>query len=239
FEKEHFNFRLQAKQTQPTLAEMTKVAIQVLSKNKNGFFLFVEGGLIDWAHHATKARLALDETVEFSKAVQQAVDLTKEKDTLIIVTSDHAHTVSMAGYPDRGNDILGFADTSSIDKRPYTTISYANGPKYNVDTSDCSRKNLSETELSDPNFQYPHLVPLKDETHSGEDVMVFAKGPWAHLFSGNYEQNVIPITMGFAAGIGPSGDSNPALKSDGYSTTLYSYFYSLTSLSMIIAYYFR
>lgn len=138
---------MKAKETQPTLAEMTKVAIQVLSKNKNGFFLFVEGGLIDWAHHATQARLALDETVELSKAVQQAVDLTKEEDTLIVVTSDHAHTVSMAGYPERGNDILGFADISAIDERPYTTISYANGPKYENTESDCSRKNLTESEL--------------------------------------------------------------------------------------------
>lgn len=53
-------------------------------------------------------------------------------------------------------------------------------------------------------FKYPNMVPLADETHSGEDVMVFARGPWAHLFSGNYEQNVIPLTMGFAAGVGPA-----------------------------------
>lgn len=45
---------------------------------------------------------------------------------------------------------------------------------------------------------------MPDETHAGEDVMVFARGPWAHLFSGNYEQNVIPLTMGFAAGVGPA-----------------------------------
>lgn len=48
-------------------------------------------------------------------------------------------------------------------------------------------------------------MQLEDvETHGGEDVMVFARGPWAHLFSGNYEQNLIPLTMGFAAGVGPA-----------------------------------
>lgn len=36
--------------------------------------------------------------------------------------------------------------------------------------------------------------------------MVFARGPWAHLFSGNYEQNMIPLTMGFAAGVGPTAN---------------------------------
>lgn len=55
-----------------------------------------------------------------------------------------------------------------------------------------------------PKFMYPSMVPMEDETHSGEDVMVFARGPWAHLFTGNYEQNVIPLTMGFAAGVGPA-----------------------------------
>lgn len=55
-----------------------------------------------------------------------------------------------------------------------------------------------------PSFTYPRMVPLEDETHGGEDVMVFARGPWAHLFTGNYEQNVVPLTMGFAAGVGPA-----------------------------------
>jgi alkaline phosphatase len=64
------------------------------------------GGRIDHAHHDTKAHLALDETVEFAKAVQAATDLTDEEDTLIVVTADHAHTMSISGYPARGNDIL-------------------------------------------------------------------------------------------------------------------------------------
>jgi alkaline phosphatase len=50
--------------------------------------------------------LALDETVEFAKAVETAANLTDEEDTLIVVTADHAHTMSISGYPARGNDIL-------------------------------------------------------------------------------------------------------------------------------------
>jgi alkaline phosphatase len=60
--------------------------------------------------HDTKAHLALDETVEFAKAVQAAVDLTDEEDTLIVVTADHAHTLSINGYPVRGNNIFGKCD---------------------------------------------------------------------------------------------------------------------------------
>jgi alkaline phosphatase len=49
----------------------------------------------------------LDETVEFAKAIKAAADLTDEENTLIVVTADHAHTLSISGYPARGNDIFG------------------------------------------------------------------------------------------------------------------------------------
>lgn len=47
------------------------------------------------------------------------------------------------------------------------------------------------------------MVGLKDETHGGDDVAVFARGPWAHLLVGNYEQTLIPHVISYAAGIGP------------------------------------
>lgn len=56
-------------------------------------------------------------------------------------------------------------------------------------------------------YQYPSTIPLTDETHGGDDVMVFARGPWAHLFTGNFEQNEIPLAMAFAAGISNESDS--------------------------------
>lgn len=92
---------------EPTLAEMTTAAIKMLSRDEEGFFLFVEGGRIDHGHHENKAKQALAETVEFEKAVKAALDLTSSSDTLIVVTSDHSHTLSIAGYPDRNNSILG------------------------------------------------------------------------------------------------------------------------------------
>lgn len=56
------------------------------------------GGKIDHAHHSARAERALDETVEFAKAVQLARQRTGEDNTLIVVTSDHSHTMSIAGY---------------------------------------------------------------------------------------------------------------------------------------------
>lgn len=53
------------------------------------------------------------------------------------------------------------------------------------------------------NYTFPSLVPIPRETHGGDDVAVFAKGPWSHLFSGNYEQNFIPHAIAYASCIGP------------------------------------
>lgn len=57
-------------------------------------------------------------------------------------------------------------------------------------------------------YQYPSLVPLGDESHGGEDVAVYARGPWAHLFSSSFEQSYIPFAMAFAANIGPGALRN-------------------------------
>jgi len=141
------DYRLKSAETQPTLALMTRKAVQLLQKEPNGFVLFVEGGLIDMAHHETRAKMALDETVELSRAVEDAVQLTSEDDTLIVVTSDHAHTMSMAGYPKRGENILGTSGTLAKDNVTYTTLSYANGPKVSYGAVDehgpCVRANVT------------------------------------------------------------------------------------------------
>ncbi|XP_060803267.1 membrane-bound alkaline phosphatase isoform X2 [Amyelois transitella] len=201
FHDDHMAYHLKSPATQPTLEEMTEAAIRILSSSPKGYFLFVEGGRIDHAHHDSLAHLALDETVEYSKAVRKARSLTNDKDTLIVVTSDHAHTMTVAGYPSRGNDILGLVDTAQGDDGlPYTTISYANGKAASIG-ADGKRVDVSlhqQFMSRDVDYSYPSLVPLDSETHGGEDVAVFASGPWQHLFTSSYEQNVIPHLMAYA-----------------------------------------
>ncbi len=127
---------------EPSLSEMTAKAIQVLDNNRKGFFLMVEGGRIDHAHHANNAYRTLTDTIEFAEAVQVAMDLTNSRDTLIIVTADHGHVMAFGGYATRGNPILGKVienDSSGNPKPdyqldmlglPYTTLGYTNGPGY-------------------------------------------------------------------------------------------------------------
>ncbi|MGZ8240643.1 MAG: alkaline phosphatase [Methylobacter sp.] len=136
FERSHMRYEADRQSDEggePSLAEMTDKAIKILQKNKKGYYLMVEAGRIDHAHHAGNAYRALTDTVALSDAVKKAKELTKNKDTLILVTADHSHVFTIAGYPSRGNPILGKTAVDSVDLKdsqglPYTTLSYANGP---------------------------------------------------------------------------------------------------------------
>ncbi|XP_073841579.1 alkaline phosphatase 9 [Musca autumnalis] len=208
FSSGHMDYHLDAladpDNTQPTLEDMTRRAIEFMEQdNENGYFLFIEGGRIDTGHHANKARLALDETKEFSQAIALARQMTSEEDTLIVVTSDHSHTFSVAGYQNRGTDIFSTC-TSDSDFKPYEPLSYANGDGYYQYFNEGATKRIDPTLVltGDANDVFPATAPLSSETHGGEDVGVFASGPWSHLFTGVYEQNTIPHMMAYAACIG-------------------------------------
>lgn len=74
----------------PSLAEMTRVAIEILSRDPDGFFLMVEEGQIDWACHDNDARAAMDLSLELDQAVAVAVEYVEgAAGTLVIVTGDH------------------------------------------------------------------------------------------------------------------------------------------------------
>ncbi|XP_050096378.1 alkaline phosphatase-like [Anopheles aquasalis] len=204
FNADHLPFHLDARpDVDPSLGDLTYAAIRTLQKYPEGYVLFVEGGKIDLAHHFTKAAKALSETVQLSEAVQVAQQLSSSDDTLLLVTADHSHTMSLSGYAKRGNDILGLnGHLSDGDRKPYTTLSYANGPGGPINGPRGERVVLTESMVRDRDFQYPKVVPMKYETHGGDDVALFAYGPWSHLFGGIYEQNVIPHLIGYAACIG-------------------------------------
>jgi len=187
---------------EPSIAEMTEKAIQMLNRNKKGFFLLVEGGRIDHAHHSSLGRKALEETLAMEEAVQTAMRLLDPEETLILVTADHAHVMTINGYPKRGNNILGIGDVSDTDNLPYTTLMYTTGPGFNY-TDTGTRHNISLVDTTALNYTQLAAVPSVDETHGGDDVAVYAQGPMAHLFHGLQEQNYIAHVMAHASCIGP------------------------------------
>ncbi|XP_038940613.1 alkaline phosphatase, germ cell type-like isoform X3 [Rattus norvegicus] len=210
----------------PSLAEMTEVAVHLLSRNPKGFYLFVEGGHIDHGHHESIAYRALTEAVMFDSAVDKANKLTSEKDTMILVTADHSHVFSFGGYVPRGTSIFGLgASFNALDGRPFTSILYGNGPGYKLEKG--TRPDVTDKESRDPKYRQQAAVPLSSETHSGEDVAIFARGPQAHLVHGVQEQNYIAHVMAFAGCLEPYTDCGlapPAGRSSavspGYISTL-------------------
>ncbi len=173
---------------EPSLAEMSVKALDVLSTNQDGFVLLIEGGRVDHAHHAGNAARALTDTVAVADAVKAVYDKVDPNETLIILTADHSHVFSIAGYPKRNNPILGIAGMGD-DKKPYTTLGYQNGPGAKLDEP---RADLTNVDTTDIDYLQQALVPLgESETHAGDDVVIFAQGPWAHLFHGVVEQNLV------------------------------------------------
>ncbi|XP_012347132.1 alkaline phosphatase-like isoform X3 [Apis florea] len=116
----------------PSLAEMTIKALRILAKNPEGYFLFVEGGRIDHAHHYNNAYRALDETLALEEAVRAVMKEVDLSETLLVVTADHSHVLTLGGLAThRGNPIFGSdSKMSDVDGQPYTTLLYSNGPGY-------------------------------------------------------------------------------------------------------------
>ncbi len=198
FSSSHMTYMAQREEasSEPTLTDMTAQAMARLSADPDGFYLMVESGRIDHAHHMGQAGLALEETAEFARAIQYAIDNTDPEETLILVTADHSHVFTIAGYPRRGNDILGLVvpptsdgevaeATRAADGRPYTTLGYANGPG--------AIANQAERPVPETGIEalQQAAIPTGGETHAGEDVALYARGPGAEGARGVIEQNVI------------------------------------------------
>lgn len=209
FADSHFAYVAERPQDseQPSLAELTVKAIELLSRHEAGYYLMIEGARIDHGHHDGKAGYALLETQEFARAVQAVLDRVDLADTLVLVTADHSHTLTIAGYPTRGNPMLGLvigndatgepnaAPSVAADGEPYATLAYQNGPGAALPRAGRPAPAVGVQALQQA------LVPILDidlagemtysETHAGEDVAAYAAGPWSHLVGGVLEQHAL------------------------------------------------
>lgn len=193
---------------QPSLAEMTTKAMDILSQNTNGYFLMVEGGRIDHALHGTNAKRALTDTIAFDDAIKAALDKAKLTDptlanTLIIVTADHDHTMAFNGYGKKGNPILDInrdyktgQPSKDADGNTYTTLVFGNGPN-----RPATRTNLDSVTVLGDNYLQETGVRLSSETHGGGDVKLLATGSNSKLFKGTIDNtkvfNLLKTAFGF------------------------------------------
>ncbi len=209
FERSHMEYEADRESDaggEPSLTEMTTKALEILKRNDQGFFLVVESGRIDHAHNAGNAHRALIETVEFANAIEATLAAVDTSETLVMVTADHSHVFTIAGYSPRGNNILGLADSVGSDGLPYTTLGYTNGPGYGQFGEpvrlEGGRVDLTSIDTTTMDFRQEAVVPRYRGTHAGEDIGVWGIGPGAHLLQGVIEQNVIFHVMNRAGDLG-------------------------------------
>ncbi len=206
---------------EPSLAEMTLKALQVVQKNPNGYFLMVEGGRIDHALHETTAAKALQDTVAFDNAIKAALAEVKKtdptlKNTLIVVTADHDHTLVLNGYAKRTGKttptnpgVLGllrnYTDGSlakDADGKPYTIIGFGNGES-RVNANRSTVADLTDAAVSAPTYHQEAAIRVGagSETHGGTDVFLGAIGMGAQDFHGTLDNTQVFTRVKKAAGL--------------------------------------
>jgi alkaline phosphatase len=205
---------------QPSLAEMTRKAVAMLAQRSGnqGFFLMVEGGLIDHALHATRAKRALQETGAFDAALKAAIDEAQKVDpglkhTLIVATADHDHTLLINGYSPRSGPttpdkpgVLGLVRSIpdgklKLDKdgAPYTILGFGTG-EHRVQGSRAAQAGLTDAIVSADDYHQEAAVRMKSETHGGADVYLGAAGAGAELFRGTIDNTRVFTLIRQAAG---------------------------------------
>ncbi|PAA53157.1 hypothetical protein BOX15_Mlig007299g3 [Macrostomum lignano] len=207
---------------EPTLEEMTRKAIEILSQNPNGFALLVEGGRIDHGHHENLAQKSMHDLLAFEKAIKAAGELTKPDDTLTIVTADHSHVFSIGGWGRRGQPIFGKVKFSyfnrfnskgealGFDDLPYTPLFYGDGPGAPVGRP---RANITDVDTEQENYKQQAVVNFPIESHAAEDVPIYARGPGSHLFHATHEQSYIAHVIKYSLCVGSYRAENYCLSS--------------------------
>jgi alkaline phosphatase len=204
---------------QPSLAEMTRKAVSLLARQGDrGFFLMVEGGLIDHALHGTRAKRALQETVAFDAALKAAILEVQKidpglKHTLIVATADHDHTLLINGYSPRSGPttaekpgVLGLVRSlpdgkPRLDKdgAPFTILGFGTG-EHRVQGSRAAQAGLTDAIVSADDYHQEAAIHMKSETHGGADVYLGALGAGAGLFRGTIDNTRVFTLIKEAAG---------------------------------------
>lgn len=240
FDREH------TKAEEPTLADMTKKAIDTLNKDKDGFFLMVEGSKIDWAAHANDAVGMISDFLAFDDAVKEALEFAKkDKNTLVIAVTDHGNS---------GITMGNIATTGTYDTTPVSAyidplkeatmtvegaLSFLKEDKSNLEEVAAlyGLKNLTDKErtaLETSEKLAATMVKLLAERanigyttggHTGDDVFLYAYGPNkpTGLVENTDLANIMAETMGFKLDQLTSSlyiDAKPALEKKGFKVTI-------------------
>ncbi|MGN7469596.1 alkaline phosphatase [Brevibacillus sp. SAFN-007a] len=186
----------------PSLEDMTKAAIERLSKNKDGFFLMVEGSQIDWAGHDNDIVAAMSEMEDFEKAFKAAIDFAKKDgNTLVVATADHSTGGLSVGAKEEYNFLAGpikaakrtpdflsaeIAKGANVEETLKTYIDLPLTPEEmaSVKKAAATKKQVDIDNAIEAIFDKRSFTGWTTGGHTGEDVNVYAYGPGKEQFAG-------------------------------------------------------
>ena len=204
-----------------TLAQITKAGIDFLSKKskKDGFFMMIEGGKIDYAAHRDDAATLIHEVLDFNAAIEEAYEFYKKHkdETLIIVTADHETGGLVLGYTGQYKLDLKVLESQkvSVDKlvsmleslKETTWGEVTEMVKENVGVEPRGNHNAQESVNMNYDLAYriayeaiydldhKALISWASGNHSGTFVPLFAIGEGADRFNGVIDNTDIPLTI--------------------------------------------
>lgn len=205
--------------TEPSLAEMTGRAIELLERNTTGYLLIVEGGRIGEAFDQSLARKGLQDARAFDDAIAVALDRVRVLDpemrsTTIVVTANHDHTMVMNGDATTAErtiearpGILGIVRSfdqpaqAAVDAsgRPYTTLVFGTGVK-RVKGPRSQAPALSDLALGDRDTRYEAAIEVPTAI-GGADVTLEATGANAGRFHGTLDNTQVFLLLREAMGL--------------------------------------
>ncbi|MFD1955483.1 alkaline phosphatase [Paenibacillus thailandensis] len=190
---------------EPSLREMTRTALDVLQKNKDGFFLMVEGSQIDWAGHDHDAAWAMKDSEAFKQALEEVLEFAKQdKNTLVIVAGDHdTGGMSVGGY---GHGDVKLEELHKVTATGNFMAAQLDETRSNIkevvkqyttfDLTDAEIQKIKESET--PDIAINDVVSERasvgwtSTNHTGVDVPLYAYGAGSDLFEGLHENTDIP-----------------------------------------------
>ncbi|WAM36236.1 alkaline phosphatase [Caldicellulosiruptor acetigenus] len=233
-----------------SLAEMTQKALQVLSKNRNGFFLMVEGSEIDWASHANDPVGVVSEVLAFDKAVKVALDFAKSReDTAVIIAADHNNGGMTLGMGTTSIDSILLNDFLKYIRRATRTAAGVEDILGNNRTDENIKKvvsqyygidNLTQDEINaiknapqgrlnyvlGPMISKRSYIGWTSNEHTGEEVVLYAYHPNGYIPRGVIDNTEVCDYMAEILGIdlGSFNESayisNIDLEEKGYDVSL-------------------
>ncbi|MDH6194904.1 alkaline phosphatase [Mycobacterium frederiksbergense] len=176
----------------PTLAAMTEKSIDLLKGNEKGFFLQVEGASIDKQDHAANPCGQIGETVDLDEAAKVALDFAKEnRDTLVIVTADHAHSSQIV----ETTSVDDVREAAAEAKLPFEVTRDAIYPGLTRVLRSKDGQDLTVSYGTSDNLD------AMDQGHTGSQLRIAAYGPGAAGIVGLSDQTDLFFTMARALGL--------------------------------------